>query len=577
MRSHWITASAFAAAAHTALAAPQQLAFSAPSFSSLSRTSLDDALRSAWNGVQHSRPVGWAEEGVRKFTEVVDNAGSNFELIQHADFPLHSLRMKKPEGLCDSSSKSYSGYLDISDDAHLFYWFFESRSAHPEKDPLVLWLNGGPGCSSTTGLLFELGPCRIADGGKNTTYNPHSWTESANVIFLDSPVQVGYSYGGKTVSNSQDTAEDIYSFLQLFYEKFPKFRDVDFHISGESYAGTYLPNIASVIHRHNKNKPTPNSLDIPMKSVLIGNGLTNACTSRIPRSVFLRFPSLPSNFVSSPSQSATGASRPPSAASVQATQLLTDPIHTDVQFASIPDWSCKPGGNPYHPIFSEQECRSIESKVPTCQRLVDYCYKAPSRFTCVPATLSCWQIAGPIQQSGLNPYDIRKKCDRSKDGDLCYKEMGWIETYMNDPEVRRQLGAAKDVTFASCNMQVNQAFQLNGDVSKNTAALIPPLLEDGIRFLIYAGSADFMCNSKGNYDWTIAMEWKHAAKYRKAKLVPFKSGKETAGHTQAVSPDGGAGLLRYLELDDAGHMVPFDQPERSLDFFTRWIRNEAFE
>lgn len=102
----------------------------------------------------------------------------------------------------------------------------------------------------------------------------------------------------------------------------------------------------------------------------------------------------------------------------------------------------------------------------------------------------------PIQQSGLNPYDIRKKCDRSKDGDLCYKEMGWIETYMNDPEVRRQLGAAKDVTFASCNMQVNQAFQLNGDVSKNTAALIPPLLEDGIRFLIYAGSADFMCNSK---------------------------------------------------------------------------------
>lgn len=148
----------------------------------------------------------------------------------------------------------------------------------------------------------------------------------------------------------------------------------------ESYAGTYLPNIASVIHRHNKNKPTPNSLDIPMKSVLIGNGLTNACTSRIPRSVFLRFPPLPSNFVSSPSQSATGASRPPSAASVQAAQLLTEPFHTDVQFASIPDWSCKPGGNPYHPIFSEQECRSIESKVPTCQRLVDYCYKAPSRF-----------------------------------------------------------------------------------------------------------------------------------------------------------------------------------------------------
>lgn len=82
---------------------------------------------------------------------------------------------------------------------------------------------------------------------------------------------------------------------------------------------------------------------------------------------------------------------------------------------------------------------------------------------------------------------------------------------------------------------------------------------------------------RGNHAWTVAMDWKHAAKYRKAKLVPFKSDKHTAGHTQAVAPNGGAGLLRYLELNDAGHMVPFDQPEVSLDFFTRWIRNEAFE
>ena len=55
--------------------------------------------------------------------------------------------MREPKALCDSSSKQYSGYLDIADDAHLFYWFFESRSKHPEKDPLVLWLNGGASSS----------------------------------------------------------------------------------------------------------------------------------------------------------------------------------------------------------------------------------------------------------------------------------------------------------------------------------------------------------------------------------------------------------------------------------------------
>ncbi|KAJ7900717.1 peptidase S10, serine carboxypeptidase, partial [Mycena olivaceomarginata] len=83
--------------------------------------------------------------------------------------------------LCDTSVKQYSGYLDIADDKHLFFWFFESRNS-PSTDPLVLWLNGGPGCSSSTGLLFELGPCSIANEGKNTTFNKHSWTSSANMI-----------------------------------------------------------------------------------------------------------------------------------------------------------------------------------------------------------------------------------------------------------------------------------------------------------------------------------------------------------------------------------------------------------
>ncbi|GAA5868400.1 hypothetical protein JCM1840_006979 [Sporobolomyces johnsonii] len=506
----------------SALAAPsfQQLPFGNPS------PDLNDGLRRVWDRIHHSVDR-WADEGVRKFDEVL-HEGINYELIQHTEFPAYSLRMKEPEGLCDSSSKSYSGYLDVADDAHLFYWFFESRSKNPEKDPLVLWLNGGPGCSSTTGLLFELGPCAVANGGKNTTYNPYSWTESANVIFLDSPVQVGYSYGGKSVATSQETAEDVYAFFQLFYEKFPKFKDVPFHISGESYAGTYIPNIASTMHKYNQNKPTPSSLTIPLESVLIGNGLTDAYT----------------------------------------------------QFASVPEWSCSPKGNPYGPIFDEQTCQSIESKVPTCQRLTKYCYNAPSRFTCVPATLSCWQVAGPIQQSGLNPYDIRKKCDRDgEDGPLCYKQMQWIETYMNQPDVRKQLGVSKDRTFESCNMQVNQAFQFQGDVAHNTAALIPPLLEDGIRVLIYAGDADFMCNSRGNLAWTLGLEWSQKTAYNKAEEVKYKTLEGKVGGTTraVVGKEGGAGLFRWLEIKEAGHMVPADQPAVSLDFFTRWINNENLD
>lgn len=148
--------------------------------------------------------------------------------MTHPSHPEYRLRITsdahraKHPSICDPDVKQVSGFLDISETKHLFFWFFESRSK-PAEDPLVLWLNGGPGCSSTTGLLFELGPCQIAknkDGQVNVTHNPYSWTDTANVIFLDQPVGVGYSYSdNEQVNNSPAAAEDVYAFLTLFIGK----------------------------------------------------------------------------------------------------------------------------------------------------------------------------------------------------------------------------------------------------------------------------------------------------------------------------------------------------------------------
>src|SRR5882762_10749713 len=190
----------------------------------------------------------------------------------HPSFSEHRLRLTEPS-ICDASVKQYSGYLDIMDGRHLFYWcvvtlfswhdvgrrcsfdcrFFESRGS-PKDDPLVLWINGGPGCSSSTGLLFELGPCTISDEGRNTTYNKHSWINHANIIFLDQPVGTGFSYSsdGSTVSTSPVAGQDVYAFLELFLERLPKYANKPFHIATESYGGTFTPYIASVIHKKNK-------------------------------------------------------------------------------------------------------------------------------------------------------------------------------------------------------------------------------------------------------------------------------------------------------------------------------------
>jgi cathepsin A (carboxypeptidase C) len=164
----------------------------------------------------------------------------------------------------------------------------------------------------------------------NTTYNPHSWTNHANVLFLDQPVGVGYSYSDSgSVDNSPAAAEDVHAFLQLFTARYGKYRDNDLHISGESYAGTYLPHIAHVIHSENKKKST-SLAPLPklnFKSVMIGNGLSEPAT----------------------------------------------------QFASVPEYACD---SPYA-VYKDPngpECEGLRSKMARCEKLAETCYRYVSNL-----------------------------------------------------------------------------------------------------------------------------------------------------------------------------------------------------
>ena len=154
--------------------------------------------------------------------------------------------------LCDPSSKSISGYVDIKgskydengEDKHLFFWMFEKRNqdenVSKEEIPFIVWLNGGPGCSSTMGLLTENGPCSVNPDGKSTTVNPHSWTEAAHVLWLDQPAGVGFSYGSETDSGEAMVSEDAYYFFQAFFQTHPEYAKSPLYIFGESYAGVSI-------------------------------------------------------------------------------------------------------------------------------------------------------------------------------------------------------------------------------------------------------------------------------------------------------------------------------------------------
>lgn len=130
------------------------------------------------------------------------------------------MRIKStPENLGLDTVQQYTGYLDIEDEEkHFFFWTFESRN-DPTNDPVILWLTGGPGCSSSMGLFFELGPSSI-DKDIKPVFNPYSWNNNATVIFLDQPANTGYSYTEKPVSDTVAAGKDVYAFWNCFSNNF---------------------------------------------------------------------------------------------------------------------------------------------------------------------------------------------------------------------------------------------------------------------------------------------------------------------------------------------------------------------
>ncbi|KAK4754954.1 hypothetical protein SAY87_008711 [Trapa incisa] len=172
----------------------------------------------------------------------------------------------------------YSGYVTVNEEhgRALFYWLTEATTS-PEKKPLVLWLNGGPGCSSVAyGASEEIGPFRINKTGSSLYMNKNSWNRVANLLFLESPAGVGFSYTN-TSSDLKDsgdnrTAHDALIFLIRWMSRFPQYKHREFFIAGESYAGHYVPQLAKKVHDYNKGQPRP---FINLKGFIVGNAVTD--------------------------------------------------------------------------------------------------------------------------------------------------------------------------------------------------------------------------------------------------------------------------------------------------------------
>ncbi|KAH8394734.1 hypothetical protein KR222_002835 [Zaprionus bogoriensis] len=175
--------------------------------------------------------------------------------------------------------ESYAGFLTVDEvyNSNLFFWYFPAEQ-HSEHAPVVLWLQGGPGASSMLGLFYELGPLALMSGNK-LKKRKYTWSKTHNLIFIDSPVGTGFSFTDHEkgyARNDRDVASNLYEALRQLYRLFGWGNSSSFWLTGESYAGKYVPALAYHIHKVQQDESKAyNSLRIPLKGMAIGNGLSD--------------------------------------------------------------------------------------------------------------------------------------------------------------------------------------------------------------------------------------------------------------------------------------------------------------
>ncbi|CAI8600883.1 unnamed protein product [Vicia faba] len=169
------------------------------------------------------------------------------------------------------------GETDDDDDMQVFYYFIKSEN-NPQKDPLMLWLSGGPGCSSISGLIIEIGPIKFEikeynESLPNLILRPESWTKLCSIIFVDLPFGTGFSYAKNTSAQRSDwkIVHHTHQFLRKWLINHPEFLSNEFYMGGDSYSGIPVPAIVQEIINGNEKGLLPL---INLQRYLLGNPVT---------------------------------------------------------------------------------------------------------------------------------------------------------------------------------------------------------------------------------------------------------------------------------------------------------------
>ncbi|EGO27752.1 carboxypeptidase KEX1 [Serpula lacrymans var. lacrymans S7.9] len=330
--------------------------------------------------------------------------------------------------------------------AHLFFVMVKARRAS-DKERLMFWFNGGPGCSSFDGLMMEVGPWKV-DGEGGLITADGGWEEYTTMVYIDQPAGTGLSYTSTDhyIHTLSEASEHILEFLRTFYKIFPEYQSVDTYLGGESYAGQYIPYFANAI--------LASSIQVPLRGIAIGNGWIDA-RSQYP--AYLDY-AVKHGLVEDNSE-----------------QYRKGKQTTDECMA---EFNSITGPEPIHVGICEGLALSIPSNN---QKIVD------GKLTCT------------------NVYDVRLQDTFPACGMNWPPELKNVTSYLARKDVINALHAsAKSTSWVECFGRVSQ--ELRDQLSPSAITLLPNVLEK-IPVLLFAGDQDFICNYMGIESMIKTMNW----------------------------------------------------------------------
>ncbi|KAI0008006.1 peptidase [Xylariaceae sp. FL0662B] len=456
-----------------------------------------------------------------------------------------TIRYKEPE-LCETTPgvNSYSGYVDLDEETHMFFWFFEARH-NPDEAPITLWLNGGPGSDSLIGLFEELGPCNVTHNGTSVV-NPYAWNEVSNLLFLSQPLGVGFSYAEEVVgvvdnttglpvnsSNPDGRYSDVdpyrtdttdlaaigtWEVLQAFIQNLPALDETvksrNFNLWTESYGGHYGPAFYRYFYEQNAliQNETIKGVELNMHTLGIINGIVS---ERIQAPYYPEF-----------------AYR-----NTYGLKAVNETMYNYMKMNYYFPGGCRDSID----ACSEQDLSTPDGK-----------------SVCAQASSICRSLVEGVYYvvSGRNAYDIRAQADAQIPPGY------WVD-YLNTPEVQDAIGV--DINYTSTSSQaVWLGFDYTGDfVYPSLLADLEAILNDGVRIAMIYGDADYICNWMGGEAVSLEVNYTHKAEFAAAGYAPFVVDDTEYGESRQY------GNFSFTRIYESGHEVPYYQPKAALELFRR--------